>query len=211
MKTYWDYTEKERSELTEEGVKELLKFEFMMKGVEPAKLPQMNPLKPIEIERVTVYEVDDVYFETIEAAQKFLELKPLKSDYEYGTSCAAEFRFSKPFNDVIKCTTLAQYESVMKAKEIIKENESRKKMNEKLEREYSNLVNENNKVTQGVWEDWLECKDKGRRYEKICKTLDDYEEMTEGNQPLALEFLNKIYLMGDIEAAKEWCYGKPIF
>lgn len=211
MKTYWDYTEKERSELTEEGVKELLKFELMMKGVAAAKPPTLHPLKPIEVERVTVYEVDDVYFSTIEEAQKFIELKPMKRDYIWEVSSADEFRYAAPFDNTIKCTTLARQGSVVECKKIIQKNEATKKINSKLEEDYKKLVVENDKVTQGVWEDWLECQDKGRRYEKICKTLDDYEEMTEGNQPLALEFLNKIYLMGDIEAAKEWCYGKPIF
>ena len=211
MKTYWDYTEKERSELTEEGVKELLKFELMMKGVEPAKHPVLRPIHPLNIEQVTVFEVDDIYFETLEAAQKFIELKPCKSDYEYGTSYERPFRFPKPIKNSIVCTTLASHKSILLFRDLIRENEINRKANESLEKEYEISQQKVNEAEEGVWDNWHSCKDKGRRYEKICKTLDDYKEMTEGNQPLALEFLNKIYLMGDIEAAKEWCYGKPIF
>lgn len=211
MKTYWDHTEKERSELTEEGVKELLKFELMMKGVQAAKRPTLQPLKPVEVERVTVYEVENVYFETIEAAQKFLELKPLKSEYEWAVSTASEFKYAAPFEKEIKCTTLARQGSIVEYRNTIRENEAVKKTNEKLEREYTNLVIENDKVTQGVWEDWFECKDKASRYEKICKMLEDYEEMTGGNQGLAHGFLLKIYPSEDIDMAKEWCYGRPVF
>ena len=75
MKTYWDYTERERSEMTEDQVTALLDVELMSKGVLKVVAPILNKIEPVDLPTETKYEAGGILFVTVEQAQAFLALK----------------------------------------------------------------------------------------------------------------------------------------
>ena len=49
MKTYWDYSEKERAKLTEEEIKELLDVELMTKGIKKITAPELKVIQEVKV------------------------------------------------------------------------------------------------------------------------------------------------------------------
>lgn len=82
MKTYWDYTDKERSLMTEEFVTTLLSAELMVKGVK--KVSEFSPKEIQSNDEVSAVTkgVWDNWFECKVKAQNYQKLLDTKAEYE---------------------------------------------------------------------------------------------------------------------------------
>ena len=215
MKTYWDHSNQERANLKREDVERLLDFELMEKGVlkpQPPKLAEIQ--KSPAGERTNYYTLSvtgkygssehlSVCFETIEAANAFLGLKPFVRDYEY--EIGSDHPYSKPVNPTaIEVEPLYTQEAIVAFKSQLKDRKAAIEHNAKLTAEYNKAVTEADKVTEGVWSDWHDQVDIKNKCQRVVNTYLEYLKMTEGNIQLAVKFLEKAHTCAVVNSAREW-------
>ncbi len=219
MKTYWDYTDQERANFTEDQVRSLLDVELMEKGVLKPQPPVLQPLTTLDSlgGRVKYYGVsatgkygssDDfgVVFETIEQAEAFIALKPMKSDYDYqvGTNHQYTIPMRQPS---IQVKEFYSFETINACKSELKKNAAAAEANSKAQSEYNTAVDAADKVTQGVWNDWHAQRNVKSSMERIVATYRDYLKLAGDDRNIALSFLEKAYPAEKIELVREWIEG----
>jgi hypothetical protein len=203
MKTYWDYSEKERSQMSEEDVRSLLDVELMSKGVLKVVEPTLREIKTFNISQITYYEVNGVFFETADQAQKFLELNPLTSEYDY-YGAGYDYKYAAPGSREIKQVMLYDRQEVLNLKIVLTENKIAKEENEKIVRMYNKATEEQNEVFKGVWDDWFDQKNRAFEHQKIQDTRAKYLELAKGDAGIAEIFLKKVFSEDAIAASDKW-------
>jgi hypothetical protein len=161
VKTYWDFTEQERAEMTAETVTALLDVELMEKGVRKPKPPELklvpeSPLGPRKkfytLSGNGKYGTDvtfDLAFPTIEQAQKFMELSPVNRDYDY--EVGTEFHYAKPVGEMsIGVEELYTIDQVNEFRSALKNRKAAMEHNQKAQSAYNEAASKSEKVTQGV-------------------------------------------------------------
>lgn len=206
MRTYWDYTERERSELTEEQVKSFLDVEMMEKGILKVEAPKLKEVVAITLPKQRIFTVDiehgKIGFETIEQAQKFVELRPTFVTYDWSLSDKAYY--PKQVNLAIVEQEVNTYQGILDAAVTLKRNKENQNYNDEVETAYREALQKVSKVVDRVWTDWHECQQLARDHAKVRATLDEYRKLTGGNEQLAVTFLQKAFDADAIRAAGEW-------
>ena len=202
MKTYWDYSEKERSLMTREDVSNLLDTELMTKGVKKVIAPVLKPIKDVKIETETWFEVDGTFFKSAEQAQSFLALDPRKSTYEY--SCGYDYHYACELDPKIEQKQLYSRQALLNLSTILKENKASKEYNEKVTNEYEKQMKEVNNVLSEVWEDYYACQEKAAKHQAVITTRNEYLTLTKQDKALAETFLSKVYSQKEIQEADKW-------
>ncbi len=202
MKTYWDYSEKERSEMMEEQVRSLLDVELMTKGVKKVEAPILKPIQSVKVATEIWFEVNGAFFKSAELAQQFLALDPRKSTYEY--SCGYDYRYACVIEPKIEQTQLYSRQELLNLATILQENKAAKDYNEQATTEYEKQKKETDKVLEGVWSNWYECRKEAAEHKKLRDTYDEYVTLTKGDIALAETFLKKVYTEEEVQATREW-------
>jgi hypothetical protein len=213
MKTYWDLPETERAGLTEEQVREYIKYELMAAGVLAPKPPEIVAVPEIVVPTTTMYGIEfaesryhsrqalDVVFDTADAAAKFIALRPqIKShDYEADTH---ESRFM-PDMAVVE-VRVATHEAVLKIKADLIDAKKKREANEQAERKYNEEAEKTAKAAEPVWGDYRSLQSKAHTINTVVATYNEYTTMTGGDLVLALGFLRKAFPDETINEAFEW-------
>lgn len=218
MKTYWDHTEQERSQLTEDEIKSMLDVALMTEGVKKPIAPTLKevPKSPLgERKRVFGIEAKSKYgseqsvgivFPTLEAAQAFIDLNPMKDDYDY--EVGSEFRYFVPLQDAkITTTDLYAMDQINEFRSSLKHRKALSEENQRLSSEFAKASSLSEKITDGIWADYYKCKAKHDTLRGIIATFDDYVKLTSGDKSLALEFLKKVTTGEEIEEVNQWFPG----
>lgn len=214
MKTYWDYSEKERSEMSRDDVSKLIDFELMTAGVLKPVSPKLTEVESVPVGgKVKFYGIrakgnygsDEnlgICFATIDEANKFMELNPLVRDYDY--EVGSEFAYVKPVADrSIMVDELYTLEQINQFRSQLKQRKAATEENQKLTSKFNEESSKADNATKGVWSDWYSCQSKQRKLSGIVATFKEYSNMT-GDSQMALKFLRKAHALGDIVEARAW-------
>ena len=200
--SYWDYSEKERSDLSRETVESLLDIELMTKGILKPKPPVLREIKEVTIPRTTYYEVGHTYFETAEQAAAFLKLNPSLQDYDY--SIGSEYKYCKPVEEDIKQTSLCKKSDLVNLNSILSYNKEAQTFNEKMAKEYKKQCEAVEVACQEVWSDWHKCIEIKYNLQKVIATRKEYLQLSKGDCCITMSFLKKVYSIEDIKKTMEW-------
>ena len=206
MKTYWDYTEKERSEMSESEVSSMLDVELMSKGVLKVASPIIREIASVDTQFVIYFDCGGVIFKDIEQAEQFLKLNPMRENYDYNVGY--DYKYAKPVEAEIKQVRLFNLSDLTNLKSILIKNNESRKHNETVREEYDKAIKKVNEVTNGVWEDWYSQKKTLEYHKKLKDTEAEYLNLTGGDAALALVFLNKVYSQSEIDEANAWFESK---
>lgn len=213
MKRYWDYTERERSEMTSAQVEQLLAVELMEKGVARVDPPILDEVDKIEVQKRTYYgakhagrygteEAFDCVFDTAEQADAFLALKPKwrNNDYSIGTE------YDTAMDSVLSLASfpLCEPQNVANVRQRIDKAKTAKSSNETKLENYSKALKAVTTATEGVWEDWRELRQQAYEMRKLIGTFNEYVGICDGDRDKAKVFLGKAFLDGQISQAFEW-------
>ena len=204
MKSYWDHTEKERSEMTEERISSFIDIELMEKGVLKVEKPELRIEEAMpEVEKETWYQCCGLLFDTVEKAEALLALKPKKSDYDY--KIGSDYLYV----DNVSGMEIMHIQIIPKEKfdEILyrlKEVKVNKKYNEAALAEYNGRVKLVDNTVSDLWGDWNRCGDLAYEFARIMKTHDDYLKLCDGIEKIANEFLLKVYTPQQIIDCEKW-------
>lgn len=204
LKTYWDYTEKERSEMSEEQVKGFIDSELMINGVLRVIPPKLRTVEEINIAEGDIwFEVLNVVFDDIEKAKKFIELEPKTHNYNYHFE--SKYRYvEEPYSLSIQSIKLISKEKYGEISGALKKSEKDREFNEKIQKEYEEASEKMEKIINRLYEDWYRCLELKRKYESILDTYDEYLIICEGDSAMAKTFLGKVYIADDILSYEEW-------
>jgi DNA-directed RNA polymerase subunit N (RpoN/RPB10) len=209
MKTYWDYSEKERSEMTEEQVRSMLDVELMEKGVLKVEPPVLRPVENIEVARQTYFEAGSILFKTAEEAHSFLALHPHKEGYDY-SGAGYDYKYAQPLESEVRQVSMCIKQDVVNLSTTLAKNKEAKTWNEQAEQKYKKACEAQNKVLDGVWEDWYRCRDLTLQHKKVIDTRAEYLQLTNRDEALARTFLAKVFTEEEIKDAMEWFEVKEI-
>lgn len=208
MKTYWDYSEKERSEMDEVQVAGFLDCELMSKGVlKPAPLV-LEPVEEIKLPTETYYrlkrdwrDIGNVLFASPEDAQTVARMVLFSSDRDFETGRD----FVQRIDDLsVMAVQLSAEESKAQAKAALVQEKERKERNQKAKDAFEKATEAASKATAAIWSDWQACLSMAREHQKVRDTLADYTKLTEGDEVLATQFLAKAFSEQAIAEAFAW-------
>lgn len=205
MKRYWDMDEAERAALSAEQVQDLLVVELMERGVLRPEEPELEDIEEPELETQRVYELSrryqagpDLVFRSAEDAQRVVELlaevgaQSLTSRFPtYGLEAISVLE-ALPDLEISARNVIdhAQYEAHKTAIHAARSARARNK--ETLER-YRKDLGKVETETADIWSDWRECRAAEAEREKVRATLEEYRQLTDGDQRMALRFLARAF------------------
>jgi hypothetical protein len=199
MKTYWDHSERERADMTEEEVTRLLDFELMQKGILKPKPLVVLPVVPPAMPKKTYARVRcdgrhgtalDVVFHTVEDAKVFLALLPAlhKNDWETRSEYVSPMLDTEVFFE-----ELTDAGSVNLFKSELKKIAANLEENRRAEAQFSKESQEVERATRGVWEDWRSCRNTAVEMRRIADTEAEYEALAGDNDAMVVACLLKTF------------------
>jgi len=213
MNTYWDHSEKERAGFSREEVEAFLNVELMSKGVLKVDAPNLEKEIKVDINKETAlykvecnassYSNDAVYFKTLEDAEKFLELKPVRLDNEYFSNINTQYYPTDYESLSLQKIEVSSKQEILDKKVMLDKSDSIKTGNENKTRKYNKAMEEVNSALEGLWDDWSNCRERDQKHSKVIETLKEYKELT-NDDDMAKTFLLKLYSPHDLEKAQAW-------
>ena len=201
--------------MTDAQVTALLDVELMTNGVKKPVAPTLIeiPKCPIgdKVKRFAVhykgrYGSDDkagCVFNTLEQAQAFIDMCPCFQDYDY--EVGSEFQYLKPMvESKIAVEEFYTQEQVNEFRNELKGRKSKTEANQKAQSEFNAACAKSEEITRGVWNDWSKKRELRGSLQQIVVTLKEYIKLSDGDQPVAMKFLEKAYTAEEIAQAKEW-------
>ena len=213
MNRYWDLSERERADLSEEMVRSFINVELMEKGVMRVDPPVLHRIEPVDLPRSTYYfvkfrtEADgydrslDVAFRSVEEAEKFLALKPLHQASDWQTDTASVDIITSA---AIEPKAVVERQVVLNAHLTLKANKEKREANTRAESDWKLAQKAVDEASRGVWSDWHECQEKRARMVRLMRTKAEYELMTNGDAALARSFLLKVTTEELLTEASQW-------
>lgn len=208
MNRYWDLSEKDRSELTQEQVESLLTVELMEKGVVKVEPPIKVQVEEISPPSLTLFCVKAGYrdpgcgyMKAEDAAEAARNAVALDYDYIGGVHYN---KLGKGRDVEITPVQVYTPEELQLQRAKIERNNAAKAANTKADEEYKAACKAVEDACSGVWDDWFEQRSTRSRYERIVKTYKEYLTTCDGNEEIAFKFLRKAYLDPEIALALEW-------
>lgn len=215
MNRYWDLSEKQRAELTQEEVQAYLTVELMEKGVIRIDEPEYLPVEEVAGPDVLVYRLkagwrkSDIAFRTAEEAANAIKGAFVISDH-YVSGHTTQ-HVSEETEIEIEASTIYSLDSFTKNKILIDRNKSAEAANKKLRDDYAVAIRAQDEALNGLWDDWNECRGKDRVNKRIVETFNQYVKNCKGQSDIARVFLEKAYTAEQIDEAFVWCnLSEPI-
>ena len=205
---FWELSDAEKAELTEEQVREYCRVELMSQGVLEAKAPELLDETNPETAKTIVYvpHRDDrtwgtelpIAFRTIAEAEQFADMRPFYLDHDYSANafCAKQLVDIK-----IERKEVLSEEELLRARVELEKVTANKKANAKAQEEFKKATKVAAEVTDGVWDDWHRARRHARELVKIAGTFDEYLVLCDGNAVPATRFLLKTYEAADVREA----------
>jgi hypothetical protein len=209
MKTYWDVNEKDRADLTEEEMEKFFEIELMMNGEVIPKKPVFkeieDPMEKLRGKREIKFSVGGIssktLFDTIEDANKFLELNPQRGEYIY--EVGYDYIYATKISDKIDQIVTYKKEDLEEVKEDKTIYENRKKEYEEDLEEYRKQRSSVEDLLSKIKEDKLERDKERRKLNEILQTYERFLTLAEGDSDIARTFLEEKYDFWEIEKAFE--------
>jgi hypothetical protein len=212
IKTYWDLSERERSELTREHVEGFLDVELMTKGVRKvgaappeAALPSI-PAPIIMYGWKVGYDNSDIVVAMRESAEdaRTADARWAEYDYELG------IRIVRPLGQVVE-VEVHPADVVERYRSDIAHCKAARESFEKQSSEHKRALDAQRKVLDGVWADWFRCQAKASEQRAIGATWARYVETSRGDKAAALRFIRLIHTDDELATADAWCQlGMPL-
>lgn len=206
-RTYWDYSEEERANLSEAEVRMLLKYEYMESGVIEPTPPVYEPEKAPDLKPGSYYKVvlkfqtwggDDipVLFRNPVDARAFIEMEWDFLDYEYGEHCAR----TRTKQEIVS-VELPDYDQVVEHQGALKDARKATERNEEKRRAYEKQLEVVSRASAGIWSDWHAQLARRDHLNDIKRTYQEYFELA-GDSQIALRFLLKVPSFSHEDIAK---------
>lgn len=199
MKTYWDLSETERAALSADDVQKYVDAELMIKGilkVHPLEL-EPEPGMPEPAGRVFVVRpaanafAHLAAFPTRDAAQAFVDLRPLRLESSYLSGQTVAYYVSGPLEIVEQPMFGEDEKSACEAE--LRRVAAIKSSNETRRREHAEAMRKQTEALRGLWDDWAACRKHVEQLRAVATTFADYVATAEGDRAIARQFLAKVY------------------
>lgn len=211
MERYWDLTEKQRAELTDDQMEAYYAIERMERGAIAPVPPEYKPevLPEVPTNRYYAVHSKNTYgdkfgclFRTTDEAQKFIDLRPLiaESDYTIDYKQTAKV----PDEMCIVPVDLPTKDALIGVKPAYVKAHTAATENKKLRDEYDKAQTAYAEVLSKLTQDRYDCQALARKHKKITDTFEAYQRTANGDSGIAMKFLAKAFTDNDIAAAFEW-------
>ena len=207
MKPYWDYSEKERSEMTEEQVRILLDYELMAEGVLKPKPPVLETFEPVKLATGTYYKIRhgygsafDILFTKLEDATSVAKMTLGRSESDW--HCGREFAILKD-DLAIETVELPSEDQKAAASSALVQEKQKRDRNEKMTSEFNTASKKCDEACERIWKDWHGCRACASGHQKIIDTFKEYQRLA-GDDVVAAKFLAKAFGKTAIVEAFEW-------
>lgn len=221
--SYWDLSEKERANLTREGVEKYIAFELMRAGVlQPAELVLVEEPETPEAEgEVFVaqcgYQHSEIAFASPDDARRSIngalgQLKTEKvGDWRHGVKVSKVVPFDLEANagDLVRRVPIYSDERLAAVKEQLDKAAEAKSENGRRKEAHSKEAAKVDEALKGMWADWHECRAKAAEMKRVHETLAKYVEMAKGDEEIARGFLIKAFDADIVEEAEGWVDANP--
>ena len=214
-KTYWDLTEKQRAELTDERVSFFERLELMEAGVlfaTPFTPFTPEPYPDLVAPDVEVYDVGTGKygatigtFWTLDAAHRFMDLSPVpvESTWTHGSSID---HVGQQSDDGYKVSVrrIHSHAQWLAQRAAIEGRAGASKRNEELAALRDKEAAAETRALSSLREDLADCRAKMERYRRVVDTYTMYVIAAEGDEVMAARFLAKVFSVEEIATASAW-------
>jgi hypothetical protein len=209
MRTYWDLSEKERAELSADGVQKWIEAELMVKGV--LALPELEPeYEPVvKLPMTRCFRIVRGYtrsgglaFASEDSALAFLALTPLAIESSWDTG--SENEYLEAFEGKVEVAELPTKDDVVKMRVALKAQQAAKTANSQRREARSQQEKKIDDVLRGLWEDWHACREKAARVAEVNRTREKYVLLAAGDASIAASFLAQVFNTERLDEAAQW-------
>lgn len=217
MITYWDLSERERSELSAEDVEKYAAAELMLKGVLKVPPLVLAEEKPAPLPTVTCYRItsregyvtheSDIAFDTRELAEAVVArggLWRVATDWMAG----ANVTYLVPLEPRVVSMDMPDASAVEQHRAAIEAANAAKAANEKARSEHAAALKKQTQALAGLWENWHRCVALAREMRLVVDTFDEYVRLA-GDESVALKFLRRAFSDESITEAFAW-FGRAV-
>lgn len=208
MKTYWDYTDRERADLTEKAVSHLCAVALMEAGIAeavdpgPAPEPPTTGLTTTPTHVISVGYSCDLVFDDLADAEAFLALQPRRVSYDY--KVGSQYCYAEPVELTIETKNLYRLDEINGVRSQLEAHEAAKDTHRRKQEAYRKQQEAISKATADIWSDWHEQQDTLATCKFIQATFRRYLELTEGDAVMARRFLVNTHGETAVVRAEEW-------
>ncbi len=210
MKTYWDHTEAERAQMTEDQVRAFEAYELMEAGI--VRAPDPGPFTEPEPKTATIDVVAitfdghrqlDIGFANASDAERFLREFPsivwLEDTWDSGKTAA----WGKPIVDArLAPKTIRDGADRDRTASAFKRWNAAKQAHEAARRAFEEARQKESAAVHGIWTDWHKQREWHDSLARVVTTFREYTT-TAGDATVAAKFLRKAFPESTIIEAAE--------
>lgn len=205
MKDYWELSELERANLSEEQLSEYYRTARMRAGVLPPEAPKFIPSPDVDIPSRVYYVAkrgysDEIVFDTLAQAEAFLALKP-KVRRSFGDY--SDRQYPEDAEHEIIHRQLSDKASMEAAREALTLSADAEKQNELERSRYNEECKKWDAAVALLNDDWQACREKKRSFDRMLAALEEYVGLCDGNRDMAITFLRKAKGV-EVDRLLEW-------
>ena len=199
MKRYNEYLPEEMEKLTDNELENLVYLEIAYAGIIPEEYPVLTSAPTVDIKpTVKAYECDNVYFDTIENANTFQNMKRFARNYDYSLTGTSDFvcldeKNARDYSNGIKTAMFYEKNDIEKIKHELKRIGQIKKSNESLSKNYSIYIESINCHRDNVYMAHRESVETMNKRKKALSVYKKHLELADNNKEIAEKFFRDAY------------------
>jgi hypothetical protein len=181
-----------KASMTEEQIRKQIEIEMMESGINQVEYQDTFDQPMPTLKETNYYTVGGIYFETQKQAEKFIELHPMKSAYDW--RIGSEIRFTEDIEKEIRIEKQYNKHEVVNIRgtDLVEWNKQRVE-HDRQKRKYDNFISDRNAIHNKIWSAHVKAKEVINEKTKIKETYEEYKTLTNGDNELAYTFLLKHY------------------
>lgn len=194
MKRYTDLTHEELIVLQDESIERLIDIEIANKGIMPVGCPVVPSVEAEGIVKSEIaYEVGGILIKNEEDAFIVSRMEQFSTAYDYAAG-GYNYQWLDPVTErTITKKNFYRQSDVVRIKEILQRNKSKREEYEKLKGEYDKFLEITGKIRDAVYSFWREALNLQREIDEAKAVLEKYRGLSDGDETVAINFFKNTY------------------
>jgi len=194
MKRYTDLTHEELIVLKDEDIERLIDIEIAHDGIMPVGCPVVPSLESEGIIKSEIaYEVGGIMLKNEEDALIVSRMEQSNTAYDYQAG-GYNYQWLDPITErTITKKNFYRQSDVVRIKEILQRNKSKREEYEKLKNEYDEFLTVTGKIRDAVYSFWREALNLQQEIDEAKAVLEKYRGLSDGDETVAINFFKNTY------------------
>jgi len=193
MKTINDLTHEELINLTEEQIQFYINLAIAEEGIKPCPVPiEPNLINSGIVATEVFYEFGGTFFKNKADAVAVSQMEIFRTEYDYGAGYSHKWA-ERNIDGKIEERRFYKKEDVLRVAGLLQDMEKKRGIYNSAKSEYDKYLRKTTSCREHVWNIVNDAKDKEERIQNAQKAIENYKELAQGDEEVALRFFEKAF------------------